>query len=211
MRLLSLSGLGFVACFLGAVGLYGDGAGSDPGGIAAYYASDANRLRQIGGFAVLLLGCVLLLVYSAVVARTLVHGELAWLVLASGAGSALLLAVADALWAGSAFAAEIETGYRVPAGPHVLLEDTAFAVVVAAMAVAIPFVAASALAGARAGRLPRWHAALGVVAVAGLAAAYWYWPLAAYLLWVASGSVLLLRSPSRGERYPEARSMISIR
>ena len=52
-----------------AVGLYGSGAGTDPAEVAAYYASSADRLRQIGGFAALLAGCGFLLVYVVVLVR----------------------------------------------------------------------------------------------------------------------------------------------
>lgn len=90
-------GLAFVGCFVAAALLYGSGAGSDPASVAAYYADEGNRLRQIAGFAVLLAGCVLLLAYVVDVS----HSPLA---LASGAGAALLLALGNALWAGTAVA-----------------------------------------------------------------------------------------------------------
>jgi hypothetical protein len=198
VRWLPLSGVAFVACFALAVALYGSGAGNDPIEIVAYYASSANRLRQIGGFAALLAGCLFLLVYVVVVVREVVREEpLSTIALLGGAGAALLLAVGDALWAASALTAEIESGYRMSAPAHLLIEDAGFAVVVSGMAVAIPFVLAVSVATARSGRLPYWFALLGGVAVIGLAAAYWYLPLAAFLLWIACGSLLLARARPR--------------
>jgi hypothetical protein len=83
---------------------------------------------------------------------------------------------------------------------HLLIEDAAFVVVVSAMAIAIPFVAVISLAASASGELPRWFAVLGFIAVLGLAAAYWYLPLFAFLVWIASGSLLVWRrSP-----YPSA-------
>ena len=183
MRPLSLSGLAFVVCFAAAVAVYGSGAGSDPSSIAAYYADPSDRQRQIAGFAVLLVGCVLLLVYVAVLAREL-DEPLASVALVGGGASALLLALANALWAASAFTVEIERNYELNASTHLLLEDTGFGVFATAMAFAIPFVACIST------RQPSWLAALGGLSAIGLAAAYWYWPVAVFLVWVACGSAL---------------------
>jgi hypothetical protein len=76
----------------------------------AFYVSHARRLRQIERFAALLGGAV------------------------------LLLAVGNALWAASAFAAEIGSGYQPSPQAHLLVEDPVFVVVVSTMAVAIPLV-----------------------------------------------------------------------
>lgn len=195
MRRLPLSGLLFVACFAAAVGLYGNGAGSDPTEISAYYASGADRLRQIGGFACLLAGCIFLLVYVVVLVREVVPDPLpSALALVSGGAATVSLAAGNALWAASAFTAELEHDYRMSASTHLLTEDAGFVLVVTASALAIPFVAVVSLVGARTGRLPTWFGWLGAAAVLGLAAAYWYWPLAAFLAWVACGSVLLSKS-----------------
>jgi len=192
VRRLPLTGLLFVACFALAVIRYGNGAGSAPAGIVAYYASHANRLRQIEGFAALLAGCVFLLVYVAVLARELVREEpLASIALVCGAGMTLLLAAGNALWGATAFTAEIEGGFRITPATHLLVEDTGFALVVTGAAVGVPFVLATSIAVARSRVLPRWFVLLGAVAALGLAAAYWYWPLAAFAVWVACGSVLL--------------------
>jgi len=198
VRRLPLSGLAFVGCFAVSVALYGSGAGSDPAGIVAYYSSSTDRLRQIAGFSVLLVGCVFLLVYVVVLTRDVVDEEpLSTVALLSGGAGTLLLAAGNALWASSAFTAELERNYRMSPQAHLLLEDAGFAVVVSGMALAIPFVAGTSLAAVRSRRLPRWFGLLGAVAVVGLAAAYWYWPLAAFLAWIACGSVLVAaRAPS---------------
>lgn len=198
MRRLPLSGLAFVGCFAVSVALYGSGAGSDPAGIVSYYSSSTDRLRQIAGFGVLLVGCVFLLVYVVVLTRDVVPDEpLATVALLSGGGGTLLLAAGNALWASSAFTAELERNYRMSPQAHLLLEDAGFALVVSGMALAIPFVAGTSLAAVRSRRLPRWFGLLGAVAVVGLAAAYWYWPLAAFLAWIACGSVLVAARASK--------------
>ena len=69
---------------------------------------------------------------------------------------------------------------------------------VTAAALAIPFVVASSVRAVRTSGFPRWFTALGGLAGLGLAAAYWYWPLAVFLLWIACGNVLLtLRESAR--------------
>jgi hypothetical protein len=194
-RLSALSGLGFVACFAAAAALYGSGAGSSSGEIAAFYASSGDRARQIAGFAVLLAGCVLLLVYVGRLCRSIRAG---YAVLGSGVAATVLLALANALWAASAFTVELESGYRIDPRTHLLVEDTGFAVLVTAAALAIPFVVGGSVRAVRASGFPRWFTHLGGVAALGLATAYWYLPLAAFLLWVACGSVLLALRDSGG-------------
>jgi hypothetical protein len=115
VRWLPLSGLAFVGCFALAAAVYGSCAGSDPSRIVAYYASRADRMRQIGGFAALLAGCVFLLVYVAALRDAVRIEPLTTVVLASGVGATMLLAAANGLWAASAFTAELESGTeRIP-------------------------------------------------------------------------------------------------
>jgi hypothetical protein len=194
-RLSALSGLAFVGCFAAAAALYGSGAGSRPAEIAAYYADHGDRARQIAGFAVLLAGCVLLLVYVGRLCRSTRAG---FAVLGSGIAAAALLALANALWAASAFTVVLESGYRIAPRTHLLIEDAGFATLVSAAALAIPFVVGTSVGAVRAGGFPRWFVPLGALAALGLAAAYWYVPLAAFLLWIACGSVLLALEDSAG-------------
>jgi hypothetical protein len=206
VRWLPLTGIAFVALFVAAALLYGSGAGSSAGEIAAYYADAGDRLRQIGGFAALLLGCVFLGVYVAVLVRRVVSAEpLAPVALVSGACAVGLLAVANALWAATAFTVELEPGYRPSPHTHLLVEDGAFVVLVSAAALALPFVAVTSWAATAARVLPRWFAVLGVLAMLGLAAAYWYVPLLAFLVWIAAGSLALTGRWSAGCGYPHPR------
>jgi hypothetical protein len=103
--------------------------------------------------------------------------------------------VGNALWAATAFTAELESGYRTNPQAHLLIEDAAFIAVVSAMAMAIPFVAVTSLAASTSRQLPRWFGALGFFGILGLAAAYWYFPLFVFLVWIASGSLLLWGRP----------------
>lgn len=192
-RFAALSGIGFVVCFAVAAALYGSGAGSGPAEIAAYYASSGDRARQIAGFAVLLAGCILLLVFVGRLCRVACVGYAA---LGSGFAAAGLLALTNALWAASAFTVELEHGYRIDPRTHLLVEDAAFAVLVTAAALAIPFVVATSMRAVRTCEFPRWFVPLGALAALGLATAYWYLPLVLFLAWVFAGSVLLYpRSP----------------
>jgi hypothetical protein len=192
MRLVPLSGVAFVGCFAVAAALYGGGAGSSAASISAYYAAGDGH-RQIAGFAVLLAGTVCLLHFVAVLRRELVREEpLATVALASGIAAAALLLAANALWAATAFAVELEpAGFRVDPGAHLLVEDAAFALVVTAAATAIPLVVATTLAARRSGWAPPWLTWLGAAAAAALAAAYWYVPLAIFLAWLAAVSLRL--------------------
>jgi hypothetical protein len=193
-RLTGLSGLGFVICFAIAAVLYGSGAGFQQREISAYYADSGNRIHQIEGFAVLLAGCILLMVYVAVLQRFVAEGSLMRQVGAiSGTGAVVFLMLANALWASTAFTVEIQRGYTVDAGSHLLLEDAAFVCLITAMVAAIPWVLITSISGARTGAMPRWVALLGIVASVGQLLAYWYVPLVGFLLWVATGSILFVR------------------
>jgi len=187
VRLSALSGLAFVACFAAAAALYGSGAGDHAAEIASYYSDHGDRMRQIAGFAVLLAGCVLLLVYVGRLCRSTGAGHA---VVGSGIAATAVLAVANALWAATAFTAETEADYRIDPRTHLLFEDAAWLTVVSSAALAIPFVVGITLRTRRTG-LPRWFAWLGGLAALGLATAYWYFPLAAFLAWIGCGSVLL--------------------
>ena len=193
-RVTGLSGLGFVVCFAIAVGLYGGGAGSQQREISAYYADAGSRIHQIEGFAVLLAGCVILLVYVAVLQRLVAEGSLMRQVAAmSGTGAVVFLMLANALWASTAFTVEIQHGYAVDAASHLLLEDAAFVCLITSMVAAIPWVLVTSISGVRSGAMPRWFAVLGIIAAVGQIFAYWYVPLVGFFLWVATGSILVVR------------------
>jgi hypothetical protein len=198
MRWHALSGAMFVAAFAAAAVLYGDGAGSDPASISAYYSRPSSWRHQEFGFILLLAGCLFLAHYIAVLrARVATTGSTGTIVVVSGAATVGLLMTGNALWAGTAFFVQIQGGGGLPADPvtHLVVEDTGFALVISAAAAAIPLVLATSWATLRRECLPRWFAALGAATALALAAAYWYVPLALFLLWTATGSVLLSRRP----------------
>src|SRR5262249_3514520 len=111
------------------------------------------------------------------------------LMMSAGAVAAALLAVANTLWAASAFAARTETDYRVPPAGHLLVEGAGFACFVSAMGAAALCVAAAS----RCRELPRPLALAGIPVAAALLAAYWYVPVFAFLAWTAAVGVAALR------------------
>ncbi|HEX2680635.1 MAG TPA: hypothetical protein VHQ03_05025 [Candidatus Dormibacteraeota bacterium] len=130
--------------------------------------------------------------------RTLATRTEPWSSLMFGTGMALVLclAIANTLWASSAFTTLIEKGYVIDPKSHLLLEDTGFAFLVAGGAMGAAFVAATSV-GASADRLlPRWLVWLGAPVAVALLAVYWYLPLFAFFVWIAAISVVDLR-PSR--------------
>lgn len=169
-------GVAFVGCFVVAAILYGGGAGSGAREIATYYEHHAGR--QVAGFAVLLAGCIFLLVFSVRAAA----GDL--LATASGIATTLLLAIGNALWAATAFAVELEHGYHPARRSHLLVEDAGWVVIVSGAALAIPFVVAVTRASHK-----RWFRALGALTVPALATAYWYAPLAVFLAWIVAADL----------------------
>ena len=201
-RLTGLSGLGFVVCFLIAAALYGGGAGSQQREIAAYYADSGRYIHQIEGFAVLIGGCIVLMVYVAVLQSLVAERSLMrQLADISGTSAVVFLMLANALWAATAFAVQIQRGYAVDARSHLLLEDASFVCLITAMVAAIPWVLVTSISGARSASMPRWFALLGIIASVGQVLAYWYVPLVGFLLWVATGSILIFRqsiSTARG-------------
>jgi hypothetical protein len=184
-RWCAFAGLAFVALFAAGAAVYGSGAGSSNAEITAYYADHGNRLHQLIGFALVASAAVLLAVFVA--------GLRPRAAVVSGALSAGLLLVANALWAASAFTVELEDGYRLSPATHLLFEDAGFACFVSAAAAAIPLAVTVSFERAT----PRWLAGLGLAAAVALAASYFYFPYFVFLAWVACVSVYALR---RGRR-----------
>jgi len=169
MQVTRVSGLAFVGLFIAAAVTYGSGAGRSSAEVAAYYADAGNVARQIAGFGLLLAGTLCLLVFVASLPEMVAK--------ISGGACAAMLAAANALWVGSALTAHVEGPQHVSASAHLMLEDTGFGLFLSAAACAIPLVAATGLG-------PGWYRWLSVLAIAGLATAYWYFPWALFLLWV---------------------------
>jgi hypothetical protein len=177
----AFAGLAFVALFAAGAAVYGKGAGSSNTEIAAYYASNGDRLHQLIGFGLVAAAGVLLAVFAS--------GFTSRAGLVSGALSAALLLVANALWAASAFTVEIEPGYRLDPRTHLLFEDAGLACFVSAAAAAIPLVVAVSVERST----PRWLAGAGVAVAVALGLAYFYFPFFLFLAWVACVSVLALK------------------
>src|SRR5438477_5397790 len=150
MRWMALSGAAFVAAFVAAVLLFGSGAGREPAEIVAYYASHADRVRQIAGFYALGVAGLLLVGFAAVLSSTLD----APLVLASGTLTGALLLGAGALWVATAITVQHEHGFTLDPNTHLIVEDAGFAFFLAAMLAAMAFVAVASIAILRTHALP---------------------------------------------------------
>jgi hypothetical protein len=189
----ALSGAAFVIFFVGAILLFGSGAGRQPAEIAAYYGDHEDRIRQIAGFYTLGVAVLFLIWFSSVLCRTLE----APLVFATGALTGGFLLAADALWAATAITVQHERGFVLDPSTHLLIEDAGFALFLGAMLSAMGFVAAASAAILRTRRLPKILAVLGFLVAASLAAAWYYLPLFALLAWILVTSVLCLRPRTR--------------
>jgi hypothetical protein len=201
MRLVALSGTGFVVSVLVAIALFGSGAGTQPSEIVAYYGNHGDRVRQIAGFYALGLGVLCFVWFSDVLGRTLE----APLVLAAGTLTGALLLGADALWAATAVTVQHEHGFVLDPNSHLLVEDAGFALFLAAMVGAMGFVATASIAIVRTRSLPLVFGLLGFPVAASLAAAWYYVPLFALLAWTLAASLLLCFRPATApEREPRA-------
>ena len=109
----------------------------------------------------------------------------------SGAIASGFLFMANTLWAATAFTVTIQRGYSVSGPTHLIVEDAAFACLVTSMAAGLPWV----VIGSFGTRAPRWLGPVGIVSAIGQVLAYWYLPLAAFLLWVAAASIWLAIRP----------------
>lgn len=191
---MAAGGFGFIALFLVAAAVYGNGAGRHPQEIVAYYAVQTNRLAQIGGFALLTLGLASFAVFVAAV-RASVTPEEPWssLILGAGVATLICLLIANTLWASSAFTMTIESDYVIDPRAHLLLEDSGFAFLIAGGLMGATFVAATSVAMSRTTGFPRWVVWLGLPVGIALLAVYWYLPLFAFFVWIAAVSVVGVR------------------
>jgi hypothetical protein len=172
-----MSGIAFVVCFALAIALFGSGAGREPAGIAAYYASHGDLIRQIAEFYVLAIGVLFFLWFAAVLRDELE----APLVLVAGTLTGTLLLAADALWAATAITAQHEHPFLLNPNTHLIVEDAGFAL----------FVAAASAAVLRTRVLPRIFGLIGFPIAASLAAAWYYLPVFGLLAWAGVASMLL--------------------
>ena len=193
----ALGGFGFIVLFVIAAVVYGNGAGRHPEEIVAYYAVPANRLAQIGGFAVLTLGLAFFALFVASV-RAQVAPDEPWssLMLAAGTATLMCLLVANTLWASSAFTSVIETGYSIDPRSHLLFEDAGFSFLVAGGVMGATFVGATSVAMSRTAGVPAWLVWLGLPVGVALLAVYWYLPLFVFFVWIAAVSVVGFRAPT---------------
>jgi hypothetical protein len=196
VRWTPLSGLAFVVSFLVAVALFGAGAGSRPAEITAYYASHADRLRQIAGFYVLGVGVLFFLWFANVLCRRLE----APLILAAGSLTGALLLAADALWAATAVTVQHESRFVLDPSTHLVFEDAGFTLFLAAMLGSLAFVIVTSAAILRTRALPRTVGLVGFPVAASLAAAWYYVPVFALLGWTAALSLMLAFPLSRPRR-----------
>ena len=183
-------GFGFIACFVLAAVVYGNGAGRHPDEIVAYYSAPANRLAQIGGFAALSVGLALFGVFVASVRAQVVPDE-PWssLILVGGTATLVCLLIANTLWASSAFTSVIEPDYVIDPRTHLLFEDSGFAFLVAGGVMGAAFVGATSVAMSRTAGFPAWLVWLGLPAAVAMLAVYWYLPLFAFFVWIAAVSI----------------------
>jgi hypothetical protein len=191
----AIGGFGFLALFVVAAVIYGNGAGRNPDEIVAYYAVPSNRLAQISGFALLTVGLALFALFVASV-RASVSPDEPWSSLILGAGVAMLvcLLIANTLWASSALTSVIEPEYVIDPKTHLLFEDSGFAFLVAGGVMGATFVTATSVAMARTAGLPAWLAWLGLPVALALLAVYWYLPLFAFFAWIAVICIVGFRS-----------------
>ena len=189
MRWVALSGAAFVILFVVGVLLFGSGAGSRPGEIAAYYGDHGDRARQIAGFYALGIAVLFFVWFARVLSRTL-DAPLAF---AFGTVTGALLLGADGLWAATAVTVQHEDAFVLDPNTHLIIEDAGFAFFLAAMLAAMGFVATASVGILRTRRLPAPLGASGLLVAASLAAAWYYLPLFALLAWVLAASLLCLR------------------
>jgi hypothetical protein len=173
-----------------AIVLFGSGAGRQPAEITAYYADHGDRIRQIEGFYALGIAVLFFVWFSSVLSHIL-HAPL---VLAAGTLTGALLLGAGGLWAATAITVQHEQGFVLDPSTHLIIEDTGFALFLAAMIAALGFVATASVAILRTRTLPTTLGVVGLLVAASLAASWYYLPLFALLAWVLVTSVLCLRS-----------------
>lgn len=192
--LTAVGGFGFIAFFVAAATVYAGGAGRYSDEIIAYYSQQSNRLAQVTGFAILMIGLSLLTAFVAGLKTTATVRD-PWSSLLFGSGMAMVvcLVIANTLWASTAFTTIIEPGYQIDPKSHLLFEDSGFAFLVAAGVMGATFVGAASIGAALDRLWPPWLSWLGIPVVAALLAVYWYLPLFLFLIWIAVVSVVALR------------------
>jgi len=202
-RLGALAGIAYVALFLIAIAVSGEGAGDTNAEITEYYADDGNRNKDIAGYFLLVAAALMFLWFLAYLRVRLLRaeaepGRLSALAFGSGVASAVLLMAAAAVFvapAGTVENVEADSGFVLDPNTVQVLGGLGFGFFVASVMVAALLVFATSLLALRLLAFPRWMGYAGFVVAPILLLAILFFPVFVLWGWVLAVSAFMLWRP----------------
>ena len=196
----ALTGALSVACtFVGTMIVLDQPQDKDPNAkIISYFASGSHRVHGIVGFFVFFAGILLLLAFLVVLRERLLAaegepGRLTRLAYGAGIASVPLWGVSALFASATTFATEETSRFQVDPNTFRLFADSAYVTWVSAVMVSTLLVWGTSAVALRTGLLPRWLGRLGIVVGLSQLAAYLFFPVFAWWIWVVLTSLLLVR------------------
>ena len=195
------TGILYVALFVIAFVITGDGPGDSDEEILSYYADSGNRATDIAAFFLIAAGVLLFLWFLVTLRSRLRSAEeepktLSVLAFAGGLTSAALLLAADALFAAVSGTVEFTDEFRVDPNTARLVGSVGYLLFVGSTMAAAVLVAATSTIALKGTVLPKWFGWVGFVAALALLVAIFFFPIFVLWAWVLVMSVLLLlRAP----------------
>ncbi len=173
--------------------------------ITSYYTSHSHQVKTLVSFFVFLAGLLLLLVFFSALRARLVAaeagvGRVGALAYGAGVASMVLWVASIALFDGPGLAANDTDKFHLDPNTFRLMNDTAYALWVAAVIVGALVVWATSAVALRTGLLPRWFGWVGIVVGVIQLFAIVFVPVFVYWGWLLLASALLtlrsLRAPA---------------
>jgi uncharacterized membrane protein YhaH (DUF805 family) len=190
-----LSGIVFVALWIVAFILVGEGAGDTNQEILDWYTDGGNRDKQHYGLLIVALASLALIWFASMLRHRLRDRDqsmLPALGLGGGIAAATLWVAAFCAWTAVANAVEDEDEFVVAPDTARVFDAFGYLLFVGAGIASSLLVIATSVAALRTGLLPKWLAWLGVPVAVSLLVTFIFIPFFALLGWVLVVSLVLL-------------------
>jgi len=201
-----LSGIAFVALWIGGAILEASSPGDSDADILSYYADSGNRGRHQVAFFLILAACLFFLWFLTILRGRLARAEgrpgpLTALSFGAGLVATALWLVAGVFFLAISYTAQETKEFKVDPNTERLISEMGYLFFVIGTPVAALLVISTSLLAMKKGIVPKWLAWFGLVlAVPMLLIFLAVIPFLIFLVWVLAVSIVLLLQPERTEQ-----------
>jgi hypothetical protein len=197
-----ICGLVFVVLIVVGFAVAGSSPSTDDSNakIAAYLAKSSNQDKNLVAFVLLMAAMLFLIGFFAALRTRLTAaergvGRLGSLAFGAGIASTVFLVTAICMFISTVLTAGDADKFTIDPGLYRLTQDMGYELWVASAVVGSLAMWATAGAVLKTGVLPRWYAWFSVVTGVISLAAFFFFPIFVYWLWIAVSAILLVLRP----------------